>query len=102
MKFPRQNNMGSMNTVDKYHACMLEDKPMCKGLTFSNRHVAEDLCLRYGGAMHHNPDDCEAAPVSIQIDEEFYEEKRTSLHPFKMAELCAKELVSKPPLTARE
>jgi hypothetical protein len=102
MKFPRQNNMGTMNTVDKYHACMLQDPPMSKGFHFSTRHVGKDLTQRYGKAMEHNPEDCTAAPVSIQVDEDFQEEKRNSVHPFKMSELCLKPLVIKPPLTARE
>merc|ERR1719240_1757092 len=81
---------------------MLEDKPMCKGLAFANRHVSSNLCNKYGKSMEHNPDNCEAAPVSILAEETFAEDKRSSLAPHKMAQMCSKQLVRKPPLSARD
>jgi hypothetical protein len=102
MRFPKQNNMGTMNTVDKYHAGMLEDAPKCKGFMFKSRHVPIDIARRYGEAMQHNPDNCEAAPISLQISEDFFEDKRTSLHPDRMSMMCARDLVFKAPLSARE
>merc|ERR1711966_321445 len=75
---------------------------MCKGFQFSERHVNDSLTAKYGKSMQRNPDTVHAAPVSIQIDEDFMEQKQTSMAPHKMAEMCARELVCKPPLTARE
>merc|ERR1719454_552438 len=75
---------------------------MSYGLNMANRHVNEELTIKYGKTMQKNPGNTEAAPVSIQIDEDFTEEKRTSLHPFTISKLCAKELVHKQPLSARE
>lgn len=102
MRFPHQNNMGSMNMVDKYHAQMLEGKPASKGLTFTSRRVSDSLYTKYGETMHRNPANCEAAPVSIQVDEDFHQAPMNSLFPSEMARFCARELVCKPPLSARD
>jgi len=101
MKYPHQNNMGSMNMVDKYNSHMLEGEPMSKGLIFANRRVPDDLTQKYGSTMKQLGN-CEAAPVSILSNEYYAHEPRNSLHPFQLALLCAKDLVHKPQLSARE
>jgi len=102
MRFPHQNNMGSMNMVDKYHSQCLEGKPQSKGLNFASRRVSQLLCTKYGDSMHHNPGNCEAAPVSTQVDEDYRQEPRNSLFSSHLSRLCAKDLVCKPPLSARD
>jgi hypothetical protein len=103
MKIAHFNNMGTMSTVDKYNKGLLESAPAHRGLCFEKRNVTRDIADKYGkGSSCGMNRNIEPAPVSIQIEEDFREEPRNSNHPFHLASLCAKDLVHKVPLSARE
>jgi len=101
MKIAKFNNMGSMNTVDKYHRGILESAPVDKAFRFDKRVVPDFIAAKYGKGRNKTGN-VEPAPVTFQLEEEFLEEPRNSKAPFHLAALCAKDVTHKAPLSARE
>jgi len=101
MKIAKFNNMGSMNTVDKYHRGILESAPVDKAFRFDKRAVPDFIAAKYGKGRNKTGN-VEPAPVTFQLEEEFLEEPRNSKAPFHLAALCAKDVTHKAPLSARE